>query len=70
MTLFKLGYFCFSGVLFLIFSAPFFNEMRNCDSFYTNLLRVLKDKRKGSLSLAFSFFNILLATSLCLFPDK
>lgn len=70
MTVLKLGYFVFSAVLFLIFSIPFFDEMRNNDSFFTNLLKVLKDKRKGSIPLALSFFNILLAASLFLFSNN
>jgi len=70
MTLLKLGYFCFSGCLFLIFSIPFFDEMRNSDSFFTNLLKVLKDKRKGSISLVLSFFKIVLTTSLFYFSRQ
>jgi hypothetical protein len=63
MLLIELAYFSFSGVLFFIASYPFIDEMRNGESFYSNLRVFLKNKRRGSRFLLFAFLNVLLASS-------
>lgn len=65
MLLFKLSYFAFATTLFLVASYPFFAEMRNGESFYANLLKVQKEKRKGSNFLALAFWHFML--TFCLF---
>jgi hypothetical protein len=64
MLLAKLAYFSFSGALFFFASYPFLNDLRNQKSFFSNLRRLQRDKRRGSTLLALAFYNVLLAASL------
>ena len=64
MLLIKLGYFAFSAILFLAASFPFRNELRNEQSFFFNLKKILKTKTLGSTLLGLTSINMLLAASL------
>lgn len=65
MLLFKLSYFAFAATLFFVASYPYFSEMRNGESFYANLRKLQKGKRKGSNFLALTFWHFML--TFCLF---
>lgn len=52
MLLAKLAYFGFSGALFFLASYPFLDELRNQQSFFSNLRRLQRAKRRGSTLLA------------------
>jgi hypothetical protein len=69
MLLLKLAYFACAGILFLLASYPFRNEMRNSESFYANLRRLQKDERKGATLLGLAFGNLMLAASFFLFSE-
>lgn len=62
--LIKLGYFSLSAIVFIGFNIPFWSEMRNERSYFSNLIKVIKDKRKGSIPLAVSFCNLLFSALL------
>lgn len=64
MLLIKLAYFSISTVLFLAASFPYRNEMRNEQSFFSNLKKILKTKTSGSILLGLASLNMLLASSL------
>lgn len=70
MVLMKLAYFGFSAALFMLASYPFRNEMRNRQSFFSNLRKLQKENKRGSLLLALAFFNLLMATSFFLFSSN
>lgn len=70
MLLYKLAYFTFSGILFLAAGFPFLDEMRNGESFFTNLKRVLKSKKPGARLLALAFLNMYVAASLFLISSN
>ncbi|MFM1980042.1 MAG: hypothetical protein RLZ68_1307 [Pseudomonadota bacterium] len=61
MLLLKLAYFGSAVFLFLLASSPFLDEMRNGESFFSNLRKLQKEKRKGSSFLALTFFNLMLS---------
>jgi len=67
VLLYKLAYFILSGIFFLVVGFPFLEEMRNGESFFTNLKRVLKNKRPGARLLALAFLNMYVAASLFVF---
>jgi len=67
MLLFKLGYFAFSGFIFLLASFPLRFEMRNEKSFFLNLKNLLRQKKPGSLLLAIAFINLNISASLFIF---
>jgi hypothetical protein len=70
MLLSKFSYFALSSICFLVAGFPFLDEMRNGESFYTNLKRVLRTKKPGARLLAMAFLNMCVAASLFIFPDK
>lgn len=45
--LIKLGYFSLSAIVFIGFNIPFWSEMRNERSYFSNLIKVIKDKEKA-----------------------
>lgn len=67
MLLLQLGYFCIALLLFLLASYPFLDEMRNGESFFANLRKLRKDRRKGSDFLALAFVNLNLSFLALLF---
>jgi hypothetical protein len=67
MLLLQLAYFGFSAILFLLASYPFLDEMRNGESFFANLRKLQKEKRKGSSFLALTFLNLMLSFLFFLF---
>ena len=69
MLLLKLAYFAFAAALFLMASYPFRNEMRNSESFYANLRRLQKEKRKGTNLLGLAFGNLMLSAIFFLFSE-
>jgi hypothetical protein len=61
VLLLQLAYFVAALVIFFLASWPFLDEMRNGEAFFTNLRRLLNERRKGSKFLAFAFLNLLIS---------
>lgn len=64
MLLWNIGYMALSGIIFIIAASPLNNQFKTTESFVAGLWRILKERKKGSIFLAFAFLNVIISVVL------